>query len=183
MAVALTGGFFKLDATQKFFEVDPEYIKTELGVALRAKQDINTALSIKEPALFITHRNSKIQNLFDAGTIDAVSKVFTVTGAGQGIVSEAFKKKVDELTKLSLPSDVVKSMATSHAARVYQEHIELLELESPDGYKRAFGIATADREAADAKNNLANTGISSYNSIAEYKAYKKAKKAAKKKAA
>ena len=72
-------------------------------------------------------------------------------------------------------------MATSHAARVYQEHIELLELEAPDGYKRAFGIATADRAAADTKNELANTGISSYNSIAEYKAYKKAKKAAKKK--
>jgi hypothetical protein len=151
-------------------EVNPNFIKTELGITLKATQDANTAESIEKPADFIKKRSLKIEKLFD---LDPA----TARGTADGPVALAYKAKFDELSKLGLPSDIVTAMAKSHATRLYEEYLYLYELEAPDGYKRAFSVIKDDHNAVIAKNELSDTGISA---IEGYKAYKKAKKASKK---
>lgn len=162
-------------------KLNPVYIKNELGVSLRAIQDANTIKSIATPAQFIEDRNKAIGHLFDKTlpTYDAGTGLQTAAGTGDGPVSLAFLAKYKELAALNLPEDIVKSMAKAHATRVYQEHIELLELQSPDGYKRAYSVASNDHNAVINKNEISDTGISA---VAEYKARKRAKKAAKRSA-
>lgn len=137
------------------------YIKSEMGIELRKLQDDNTIKAIATPATFIADRSAAIEALFHATT---------------GVVTLAFQTKFAELQALHLPEDVCKSMAKASAARVYQEQLELLELKSPDGYAKSFGIASADHNNTLQKNAVANTGISE---LEEYKARKRSKKAAK----
>lgn len=141
------------------------YLRSEMGIELRKVQDANTIEAIATPATFITNRSAKIDALFHATT---------------GKVTLAFQQKYEELQNLFLPDDVCKSMAKATAARVYQEQLELLELEAPDGYKKSFGIASAAHNATIETNAIAGSGINEHEVIAKYKSYRRAKKAAKK---
>ena len=162
--MALVSQLWKLSsvANSKDLEMNAgEYIKSEMGVELRKIQDKNTIEAILTPATFITNRSAKIEALFHATT---------------GAVTLAFQSKFKELQDLHLPEDVCKSMAKASAARVYQEQLELLELQAPDGYAKSFGIASTAHNATIQANEIAGTGISE---LEAYKARKTAKKAAK----
>ncbi len=132
------------------------YLQTELGVALRAKQDANLIQSIKDPEKFIGLRSEKIASLFGEG----------------GAVTIAFKTRYAELQALFIPEELARSMAKKAALRVYNDELELLELEAPDAYTKAFGIASVEHNAMLAKNDVAGTGLNEFDFITKYKSYK-----------
>lgn len=163
---AALGSMWTIDKTD--VKLNPDYyLQTELGVALRAIQDKNSIEAIKKPEVFIQNRSDRIAALFKNGSAD-------------GPVTAAFNTRYAELTALQLPEEVARSMAKKAALRVYNEELEILELQAPDAYTKAFGIASVDHNAKLEKNDIAGTGINEHDVIAKYKSYKRAKKASKK---
>ncbi len=134
-----------------------DYLKTELGITLRAKQDKNIVESIDQPSAFIAKRSKAINDLTDTK------------------VTDYFNARYKEFIELGLPTEESRNLAMSSAKRFLNEEIAILELQWPGGYQRAFGMANIHHNTTGAVNDLAGTDIGR-KAVRQYKRKKRAAK-------
>ncbi len=137
--------------------VDPlKYLKTELGTTLKAKQDMNTILDIKDPVKILTERSKDIDTIV------------------KDKVATHFEGRLKEYQALGLPSDVCKELALRACHRIYQEELEIMEIAQPGAYNKAFNISSLHHN-----NDIAAASITNADAVKQYKARKRAKRAKK----
>lgn len=181
--MALVGRMFSKSITgSQFTPTDAKsvapYLKTELLVDLRSKQDAATALALSKPEEFMKQRSDLIRSFFDGATIvDGKITKFEDTDVGKGEVTKHFFTMYERYKKTGLPEVEARQYALDSARRMFAEEISILELEQPGAYKRAFGSAGITADSRDAKFDL--SGIES-EAIRKYKDRKRAKREAKK---
>lgn len=145
-----------------------KYLKAETGYALKSQQEKAISKAIQQPEAFISDREILINNIYTTK------------------VQPAFKRAYDELSRLGLPEDILKTMVMKRADNALQEELEVLNLQFP-GYEDALGRQRASRELMEQRNfNGSVQGLSKADkqaikekAIRKYKASKKAKKASK----
>jgi hypothetical protein len=138
-----------------------DYLRRNIGWELTKNRDTNLAIAIQNPAAFLRDSNNDVEKLF----------------MPDGAITKVFGSTYDSYIKAGLPGDIAAQYAMKYAKQEYDRHLDLLELISPGAYSRAFSSANIQHEAAASLANIATEGVGE--TVAEYKARKKAKKAQK----
>lgn len=133
------------------------YLKNELLVSLKAMQDKHIIEAIADPAKFIETRSNLINGLFKS----------------DGKVTKHYDEALEEYSALNLPQQSIKDLAMKSTKAYLDQQMEILELQMPGGYDKAFSVAGITHNAKLARDDIAEETLD------QYKARKKAKKAKK----
>lgn len=172
---------FGTSANRSIITRDSKKLVTDLGVTLRNTQDRNIIEAITKPQKFIADRAISIKGLFEGGLDipewDSESGK-EVTVKSKGAVSENYKENVTRLLKMGVPEEIAQEIATNAARKMYESELEILNIQWPGAYEKAYGIAQLGNDQKAIVSNIAESDIQRYKSegIREYKERKRMKK-------